>query len=91
MPRMVVAMAVFFVFGLVLRGTLDGIRKDVETRRAEAEQERLHEEAERKRQERDAERDRLIGANVDLRADEADAAFNPGRVADFIRQELRNE
>ena len=91
MPRMVVAMAVFFVFGLALRGTLDGIRNDVATRRAAAELEQQREEAERMRQEQEAERDRILGTNVDVRAGEPETAFNPGRVADFIRQELRND
>ncbi len=88
---MVIAMAVFFVFGLVLRSNLDAMRADVTVRRAEAEQERLRQEAESRRQERETEAERAVGANVDLRAGEADAGFNPGRVADFIRQELRND
>jgi len=91
MPRMVIAMAVFFVIGLVLRGNLDAMAADVAVRRAEAEQARMRQEAEARRQEREAGKDRAVGAHVDLRADESEAGFNPGRVADFIRQELRSD
>lgn len=91
--RMAVASVLFFMVGLFVRGALRQMVQDVRTRREEAEREAALEEEKRKREEKQAAAaDKTAGTLFDQKAgdDLSVDSLNPGRVADFIRQEMQN-
>jgi Tfp pilus assembly protein PilX len=91
--RMAISVVLFFLVGLFSRNHLQEILLDVRMRRQEAEHQAAQEEADRRKAEkRLAEESPESGTRFDQRiGDESRGdAFSPGRVADFIRQEMEN-
>ncbi len=96
--RMVVAMAVFFVLGLLTRNALKEMLQEVRTKREEKERkEHADAVAEERRLRREAEqqKEEAKGSIIDVRAGEGapdmGKQFQPGLVTDFIRKELNSD
>lgn len=89
--RMGAALAVFFVLGLVIRQALIQIANDVLINRFEKDKKTA--ETARKKTAEAKNAEETLGKKIDLRAAEPinDTAFNPGRVADFIRGEIERK
>ena len=91
--RMAVAAVLLFLVGLFVRRSLKEMAVDVRHRLQEQERKAAIEEADRKREERHKEdAARKAGTHFDQQVGEGGKTevFNPGRVADFIRQEMDN-
>lgn len=91
--RMAIAAVLFFIVGLFARKSMRDILEDVQYRRQEAERAAAKEEAARAKAEKaSVEEDKLAGTRFDQKVGEEQRgeAFHPGRVADFIRQEMEN-
>ena len=93
MARMAVAAVLFFLLGLFVRKSLKEMAVEVQIHMREQERKAALEEADRKREERRKEEAaRKSGTRYDQQAGDGGSTetFNPGRVADFIRQEMGN-
>ncbi len=90
---MAIASVLFFLIGLFLRNALREMVKEVQLRQAEDERQAAAEEAQRKREEKaQSASEKTAGKLFDQKVggDDKEDLFSPGRVADFIRQEMDN-
>ena len=90
---MAIASVLFFLIGLFLRNALREMVKEVQLRQAEDERQAAAEEAQHKREEKaQSASEKTAGKLFDQKVggDDKEDLFSPGRVADFIRQEMDN-
>lgn len=89
MGRMLVAMLVFYIVGLMVRSTAMDISKTVEEKRKADEELALLIQKEAEKKEKEHEKEKSLGNNLDLSTnDYADEDYNPIPVNEFIRREL---
>jgi hypothetical protein len=89
MGRMLIAMLVFYILGLMLRSTAMDIAKTVEEKRKADDELALLEQKEAEKKEKEIEKEKGLGNNLDLSTnDYADEDYNPIPVSEFIRREL---
>lgn len=86
--QMTLIMVIFYVTGLFVRSTLICAVEQIEKKIKQREEE--EEEEKRKEQEKaEDENQRILGANIDMTAD--DNSFDPLPVSEFIKNELKND
>jgi len=81
--QMALIMVIFYVTGLFVRSTLIHTIEQIEKKKKEREEE------EKKQQEAENEKQKIVGANIDITAD--DNSFDPLPVSEFIKRELKND
>jgi flagellar biosynthesis/type III secretory pathway M-ring protein FliF/YscJ len=82
--QMTLIMVIFYVIGLFVRSTLICTIEQIEKKEREEEEEKKKQQEKAKNEEQ-----KMLGANIDMTAD--DNSFDPLPVSEFIKKELKND